>query len=313
MSQPVQHSLEAELFWLQCQFVVSSRGELRFVNPDPQVSQDQGHGEEHEAEMRFAGAGVDSGLAHLAIAGFDAEAFSITIANVSRTAADSPGGKEQLLLETFAVLAVLVGAISDADRDRHLPLSILHGVRVPAGLLSFDPAQAGFGSSLFRPPPAEHDRHQERDFFLLKELDNRHVEESPVQQQTPDFQALFADLSQQTPHHDHRRFVATDPAQRQGISLAVLNNASRGVGMKLLRSLPRLPIVNLVATFVRLAVVGIQMPVDRHLPRVAAHRPRQPAGQSFVQTPLQNPRRSKLRSDAPPNPAASWASRRSGP
>src|SRR5690349_7359240 len=101
MSQPVQHSLEPELFWLQFQFFVSCRGELRLVKPDPQVAQDQGHGEEHEAEVRLAGAGVNSGLAHLAIAGFDAEAFSIAIANVSGTAADSPGGKEQLLLDAF--------------------------------------------------------------------------------------------------------------------------------------------------------------------------------------------------------------------
>ena len=61
--------------------------------------------------------------------------------------------------------------------------------------------------------------------------------------------------------------------------------------MKLLGPLPRLAVVELVAAFVRLAVVRRQMPVDRHLPATPPQATRQAAGERLVQTPFQHGKR----------------------
>ena len=85
-----------------------------------------------------------------------------------------------------------------------------------------------------------------------------------------------------------RELLAADPGQGERVPFAILDDAGRGIGMKLLRPLPGFAVVNLVATFVRLAVVRRQMPVDRYLPPAPSQATRQLPGERLVETAFQH-------------------------
>src|SRR5207245_4024256 len=132
------------------------------------------------------------------------------------------------------------------------------------------------GAVLLGPASAEHHRHQKGEFFPLQVLSNWDIEKGAIQQQTPDFQADFANTCQQALQRPDRGFVTSDPSQRQGVAVPVLNETGRGIGVKFRGALPGLAVIDFVATALRLPVVRDQMPIDRYRPRTfsQATRPR---------------------------------------
>ena len=160
------------------------------------------------------------------------------------------------------------------DRDRNGAFPAFHRVGIPACGLAFDPTKAGDFPALLRRTPPNHDGHDKGELFLLQELDNRDVEERSIQQHPPDFQADFADPGHQSPQHGHHRMVPLHPGQGERVTMPVLHDAGRSLGVKLRRALLGLAIVEFVSALVRLPVVGLQMPVDRHVPRTSPHASR---------------------------------------
>ena len=133
----------------------------------------------------------------LAIAGFDAESFAIPLADGRGRTVYAPAREEQFLVLHFAVFAVLITTVSHANRERHLLLAALHGIRIPASRLTPERAQAGRFAASLGTPTREFYGHQKRQFFLLEQRHHGDAEEAPVEQQTPYFQADFADSRQQ--------------------------------------------------------------------------------------------------------------------
>ena len=73
--------------------------------------------------------------------------------------------------------------------------------------------------------------------------------------------------------------------------MPVLDNAGRGVGVKLACALLRLAVVDFVAAAVWHTVVRIQVQVDRDLPRPTTHSARHAVRQSLVQTTFEDSQR----------------------
>ena len=145
---PIEHSFEAKAFEMKLKVFPFALGQERLMNPDPQVAKQQRDHHERQPKMRVSRAGVNPSLTHLAITGLDAEPLPITLANLGRGAAHTPGPEEQFLLGPLAVLAILVRAIGHADLDRHLARFVLQRMRIPSGRLPFDLAQSGRRTSL---------------------------------------------------------------------------------------------------------------------------------------------------------------------
>ena len=222
MHDPIQHALETQTFQVECQVVSATVGEASLVKPHPQVAENERDRNEQQAQARIASTGINPRLPHLAIACFDAESFAILLANLDRRTLHSPSGEQQFLSNTFFVFAVLVRAIVDAHRHRHLPTSVSHRVRIPTGRLLLDPAQPGRFATFLGRPTAKHHRHQEWQFFLLQKLDHRHVEERSIEKNYLDFQAYFPNSRQQAIEDRDRRFVSAHPGEGQRVTLAVL-------------------------------------------------------------------------------------------
>ncbi len=202
---------------MQCQTIAPSVGESRLMNPDPYVPQDEPQRHKEQPQMRIASAGVNSPLPPLTITRFDAKPFAVTLANLRRRALHAPGSEQQFLSRLFAGVPIAVAAIAHTDPNGHLSLAAFHRVGVPARRLSPDRPQAGQFSTFPGASPGELHRHQERQIFLLQELDHGQVEKFPIQQNTPDFQVDFADPPQQSPQHRDQRFVASHPGQGQRV------------------------------------------------------------------------------------------------
>src|SRR5207244_549987 len=109
---------------------------------------------ERQSQARIARASVKAGLAHLTIAGFDAEAATIVLADFGRRTMHTPSGEQQFLFDLLAVFAVSMPAVSHAHRNGDLLFAALHGVRVPTGALPLDPAQSRRRAALLWLSPA---------------------------------------------------------------------------------------------------------------------------------------------------------------
>src|SRR5882724_7126694 len=181
--------------------------------------------------MWIARTGVDASLTQLSIAGFDSESQSILFANGGGSAMHSPSCEQQLFLRALAVLFP-VRTVRDAHRKRHaFALSILERVLVPTGLLLPDGVQSG-GAFVLAAATTEHDRHQKVQLLLLQIRNDGRVEEAPVEQQTPDLQADFANSVDQSPQRDFRAFVPPDPSQSHCVTLAIFDDAGCGISVK---------------------------------------------------------------------------------
>jgi len=90
---PLEHTSEPETFEVKLEVVAGSFGEACLMNPDPDVAQYQSDRDKEQPQARTARAGVDAGLPHLAIAGFDAEAPAVALANLGGKTLDPPGGE----------------------------------------------------------------------------------------------------------------------------------------------------------------------------------------------------------------------------
>src|SRR5487761_1328883 len=123
--------------------LAAALGEVRLVNPNPEVAQDQRHRHEKQTQMRILYASVDAGLAKLAIARLDAKTLSVAFADFGGGATDAPRAKQQLLLDLLSVFSIAVPPVADADRYRNLFLAALQNVLVPACGLSLDPMKSG--------------------------------------------------------------------------------------------------------------------------------------------------------------------------
>src|SRR5882724_10428182 len=125
LSDPVQQTLEAQPFEAERHGWASAIRQQRGVDPHPQISQDQGYGHKHQPQVRAFDAGVNPRLPHLAVARFDAKPLAVALADFGRRTMHAPGTEQELLLDTFSVFAVAVGAIGHAYRDRYGALAVL--------------------------------------------------------------------------------------------------------------------------------------------------------------------------------------------
>ena len=226
-------------------------------------------------------------------------------------------GSRVLVIDNFssalADVAISGLTLTGADSDQPGGAIFSQEDLVIEECLYLDPAQPGRRATLLGFPPANHDGHQERQRLLFEELDDRHVEERSIQQDTPDFQAQLANSGQQPPQHHDRRFVPPHARESQRVPLAVIENAGRRVGVKLLRPLAGLAVIQLVAAPVKLlrstaSNASRSPPATRAFPTL-----RQRTGQRLVQTPL--PARKAFwaslppRRSSPPGRKAHWPSR----
>jgi len=171
---------ESKVFEVKDYFLSGFFRKAGLMLSNPYVSQYQGNRQEEQPQTRVARAGVDAGLTHLPKTGFDAEAFPIEFADLRRTAMNAPRGEKQFLAFSFPRFAIPVMAVVHANRDVELPLlAVLHGMGVPARRLPLDPLQSGRFHACLGRASAKHHRHQERQFFLLKKLDDRGGEKTP--------------------------------------------------------------------------------------------------------------------------------------
>ena len=154
MNDPIEHAFESKQFEVKRHVVARSFGKACLMNPNPHIAEDQRHGHKEQPQVRIARAGVDAGLPHLAITGFDAEPFAITFADFGGRAAHAPGGEKQLLTFLFAVFAVPITAIAHADRESSLaclPFFMVCEYQ-PAGCRLIQCRPVGFARFLGRRP-----------------------------------------------------------------------------------------------------------------------------------------------------------------
>ena len=72
------------------------------MQPDPDVAQDQRHGDEEKPHHRIARAGLDAGLVQLPVARFDAEAAAVGVFDPAGCARlDAPVGVDPSLASGF--------------------------------------------------------------------------------------------------------------------------------------------------------------------------------------------------------------------
>ena len=188
------------------------------MNPYPHIAQDERHGDEEQSQARIARAGIDSSLPMLAIAGFDAESFAIPLADCRGRSMHEPGREEQFLVSCFAVFAVSMTTVAHADRERHLLFAASHGIRIPASWLTSECAKAGRFAATFGASARELYGHQKRQLFLLQQRHHGNAEKASIEQQTPYFQANFADSGHHATQHASHRLVASHPSQGQRYS-----------------------------------------------------------------------------------------------
>ena len=93
MRDPVQHAFESEGFQVQYQVVAVAFRQACLMNPNPQVAKDQRHGDEQQPQVGIACARIDTRLAHLPIAGFDAKPLAISLADLGGRARHTLGGE----------------------------------------------------------------------------------------------------------------------------------------------------------------------------------------------------------------------------
>ena len=98
MDDPIQHLFEPQSVQVQGEIVVGAVGQLRGVDPHPQVAQDQGDGDEQQPQSWIARAGIDSRVSQLAIARFDSEPLAIHFTNLGRRTLHAPSGEQQFFV-----------------------------------------------------------------------------------------------------------------------------------------------------------------------------------------------------------------------
>src|ERR1700731_2354409 len=128
LSDPIQQLLEAQEFEPECHGRSAPFRQQGGVNPHPQVPQEQGYGYKYQPQVRIARASVNARLSQLAEARFDAKAFPVALADSGWSPPYPPGCEQQLLLSSFALLAVVIGAVGNTHRDRCFRFAVLQGM-----------------------------------------------------------------------------------------------------------------------------------------------------------------------------------------
>src|SRR5437899_4895205 len=141
LSDPIEKAFEAQPVEAESLWVPSAVRQNLRVNPNPEISYDQGDGDKNQSQAGVSCTSVNPRLTHLPKARFDAKTFAVVLADLGRRTLHPPGTEEKFLLHVFSIFAVPMRAISHAHRDRHRSFAVLQRVYVPPRLLSSDPPQ----------------------------------------------------------------------------------------------------------------------------------------------------------------------------
>src|SRR5713101_5341367 len=94
LSDPVQQLLEAQQFEPERHGRSPSFRQDGGVNPNPQISQQQGDDYKHQPQVRVSRTSVNARLVQLAKARFDAKAFAVAFADLGRSSVHTPGSEK---------------------------------------------------------------------------------------------------------------------------------------------------------------------------------------------------------------------------
>src|SRR5947208_598297 len=128
LGNPIEQLLEAQKLRPKLYGSPLSFRQERRMDPDPEIPQQQGDGDEDQPQMGVSRAGINPRLPQLAEARLDAETFAVALADLGRGSTNPPGRKEQFLLPTCSFLAVVVSAVGHTHREGHLRLAVFHCV-----------------------------------------------------------------------------------------------------------------------------------------------------------------------------------------
>ena len=278
---PVEQPFEPQAFQSQRHCLTLPVGQSRSVNPHPQIAQDQRHSHKDQTQPWAARACIDAGLARgWRKAGFNAESFAIPLSNVASVPFTPRPQTATTCCTCLPSLRLRCVRYATQTESVTCCVLLLRACACTSHTLPFDPVQARWRTTLFGTTSAERlgIKKSNRSRF---QRDHWHVEEGPIQQQTLDFQANFANTSKQTSQCDDCCLVTPHPSQRQRVPLPVLDNACRGIGMKLCGPMMRLAVIKLVPCRLGLTIIRHQMPIDRHARRRLSRRGNWPVKASF--------------------------------
>ena len=156
LSDPIEKALEAQPVEAESLWVPSAVRQNLRVNPNPEISYDQGDGDKNQSQAGVSCTSVNPRLTHLPKARFDAKTFAVVLADLGRRTLHPPGTEEKFLLHVFSIFAVPVGAIGHTHRECYRAFAAFHRMQIPAGLLPLDPTQTSPDAALLGSPSAEH-------------------------------------------------------------------------------------------------------------------------------------------------------------